>query len=185
MILGKDLEHTDTSFVDQDNYQVGYLGAEYLIKKGYRSLTFLLGFREFNVNKERSNGFIKCCNENETDFKIYFNIDTIEKAYQLSKDILRNKDHPDAFFISGDEKVPGIYKAILEEGFSIPRDIAVLGVDNLPLSKYLHPSLTSIDQDVKKFATESVNLLIDKIQSDNRITKNLIITPKIIARESA
>ncbi len=185
VILGKDLDHNDTSFVDLDNYSVGFSGAGYLIDKGHKSLTLLLGFRDFNVNQERSKGFIDCCEKNNVKQKIYFNIDSVEKAYQISKDILANKDHPDAFFISGDEKAPGIYKAVFEAGFSIPSDIAVLGVDNLPSSKFMHPSLSSIDQDVLKFSSEAVNLLIEKIQSENKTNKSIIINPKLIVRESA
>ncbi|ACR79920.1 LacI family DNA-binding transcriptional regulator [Kosmotoga olearia] len=183
VIIGKDKDFSDTTFVDLDNYLVGYIGAEYLINKGYENIALFLGPKVFNVNRERAQGFEEACEKHGIAHSVFYGLSTIKRVYEKTHELL-DKSIVDAFFISGDAKVLGAYRAIREKGLKIPEDVAVLGIDNLPSSEYMYPPLTSIDQNVEKFSDQAVNLLIEMMHSKKKSPKRIILPPRIIERQS-
>lgn len=58
------------------------------------------------------------------------------------------------FMVSSDMLAIGVIKAILDAGYRIPEDFGIVGCDNLEISAYLHPSLTTIRQDQMRLAKE-------------------------------
>ncbi|EOD00490.1 LacI family DNA-binding transcriptional regulator [Caldisalinibacter kiritimatiensis] len=184
VIVGKDMDYNDTCYVDLDNYQAGYIGGKHLIEKGYKKICFMLGNKGFVVNKERTRGFEDACNEVEcVQAQIIYDTTNMETAYKNAIKVLET-NKPDAFFISGDERALGVYRAIKEKGLTIPKDVAVLGIDNIPLCDYIYPSLSSIDQPKKKFGQHCIDILVKLINSNDKITKRVFIKPRLTVRES-
>jgi LacI family transcriptional regulator len=184
VIIGKDINYKDTCFIDLDNYKAGYLGGKHLIERGYRNICFMLGSKGFIVNKERTRGFKDACAEIEgVKSQIIYNTVNMEKAYKNSMKVLKT-DKPDAFFVSGDERALGVYRAIKEQGLKIPDDIAVLGIDNIPLCDYIYPALSSIDQPKKEFGYHSIDILIKLINDKEKIVDRILIEPRLIIRKS-
>ena len=183
VILGKDFDFKDTCYVDLDNFHVGEIGAQHLIEHRYRRISFFLGNREFYVNKSRVDGFTKICDTNNVFYHIEYAVNNLQDAYDFTK-IHLEKNKSDAFFVSGDEKITAVYKAIKEAGKKIPDDVGVLGIDNLPQSEYLDPSLSSIDQNVERFAQTVVNSLIETMHSEKRTPKGVLIKPVLEVRDS-
>lgn len=184
-VLMGQTEKEDVNWVDLDNYKTGYIGGEYLIKKGYKKICFMLGQEQLNVNQLRVNGFKKIATKNNVDFSIVFEADSMETAYEKTKEIFKNNRY-DALFISGDERAIGVYRALNELGLLIPKDVAVLGIDNIPLCDYLYPSLSSMDQNIHVFAEKVMGLLHELINNPDKITQYqiLIENKKVIERES-
>ena len=187
VIVGRDNVYDSTSFVNLDNIKAGYLGAEHLINTGKRSIRFLLGDKNFTVNEDRVKGFIKAFDDyhmNRKSIYIDYEIMNPKIAYKKMKNILE-KDTPDAIFISGDERAIGVYHAIQEKGLKIPQDIAVLSIDNIPLSEYYYPALTTIDQSVKEMAKEAIIILDQQLKNpENKKCQRSIFQPKLIIRDS-
>jgi len=182
VIVGKDLDHDDTNYVDLDNYMVGHMGGEYLIKKGKKRIVFMLGSKDFNVNRERAKGFEDACKKYGIEYEVIFELKDPEEVYRKVQEKL--KEPIDAFFISGDERAMGAYKAVYEAGLKIPENVAILGIDNLPFSEYLHPPLTTIDQRVKEFAGITVKILLDAMRHWDPKVKRVVIPPRLIERGS-
>ncbi|UCZ52837.1 LacI family transcriptional regulator [Bacillus shivajii] len=182
VIIGKDNERYDSSYVDLDNEYAGYLGASYLHSKGYKKISMLLGNKDFVVNKERIAGFLKYCNENDIISEYNTGISSMESAYEAMKQILENSDHR-CIFISGDERAMGIYRAVFEAGLKIPDDVAVLGIDNIKLGEYMCPPITTIDQPKKDFGTTAFQILLDQLNG-SKSAKRVIIAPEIVERSS-
>jgi len=178
-------EGKDIHWVDLDNYHTGTEGAKYLIAKGYKNLCFLLGHETFHVNQLRAKGFSDVAKKAGVKHRVVFGIDSMKMAYDKSAEIVEKFDY-DALFVSGDERAIGVYRAILQAGLSIPDDIAVLGIDNIALSEFLYPSLSSMDQNADEFAEEVIKMLdrLIKNKDDNEKKQILINNKKIVERES-
>lgn len=187
VIVGRDNVYESTSFVNLDNVKAGYLGAEHLIKRGNRYIRFFLGDENFTVNQDRAKGFFQACNDYHIKSKlkhIDYGIMNPDFAYKKMKDILE-EEIPDALFVSGDQRAIGAYHAIQEKGLKIPQDIAVLGIDNIPLSEYYYPSLTTISQSVRKMAEGAINILNQHLKNpENHKSQRIIFQPKLIIRNS-
>ena len=186
VIIGKDPVYSNTSYVNLDNVKAGYIGAEHLIKRGYSSIHFFLGDKDFTVNRDRTEGFISACERYKISaYKIHYGITNVALAYRKMKEMLEKKDIPRAIFVSGDERAHGVYHAIYEKGLRIPEDIAVLSIDNIPLSEYYFPPLTTIDQSVDKMAKEAVRILIEYIKNPESATsQRVLLPPRLIIRKS-
>ena len=181
--IGKDIQNK-ISYVDADNFKIGYLGGEYLVSKGYSNICFFLGGKEFIVNQERVNGFKKACNKSKSvKININFNINNSKESYKKTLELIE-KFSPDAFFISGDERVLGVYKALNEKKIKIPDNVAILGIDNLPIGDYLLPPLSSIDQPREELASHVINILIDHINNKTKKAQKVLIEPRLVIRES-
>lgn len=187
VIVGRDNVYETTSFVNLDNVKAGYLGAEHLIKRGNRSIRFFLGDKNFTVNQDRAEGFIQAFNDYHIKSElrhIDYGIMNPEFAYEKMKNILE-EEAPDALFVSGDQRAIGVYHAIQEKGLKIPQDIAVLGIDNIPLSEYYYPALTTISQSVRKMAEGAIEILNQLLKdSENHKSQRIIFQPKLIIRNS-
>jgi len=184
-VLMGQCEDKNISWVDLDNYNTGRIGGEYLINKGYKNICFMLGQELFHVNQLRANGFKEVVTKHNVDYEIMYEVDSMETAYNKTKVVIEMNKF-DALFISGDERAIGVYRAIQESGLSIPDDIAVLGIDNVPVSRYLYPSLSSMDQNCDVFAKKVIELLDNLIKNNNsEIKKQILIENKsVVERES-
>lgn len=171
-----------------NNYMVGLKGAEYLVGKGYRNIRFLVGDTEFISNQKRVEGFISFIKDSGSiHYEIVSHVVSMETAYEEARKILLSDDSPvDAFFVSGDERAIGVFKAIYEQNLNIPEDVAVLGIDNINIGNYLHPALSTIEQDFKTLAMKCLDLVSEEIKNDTNFFKHQIIRtePVILERSS-
>ncbi|MCA0984746.1 LacI family transcriptional regulator [Halobacillus yeomjeoni] len=184
VIVGKDTGNYDTPFVDLDNEYAGYLGAKHMFEKGYRSFDFLLGDGAFTVNHDRAVGFRRFCEEkglqtNET----HYDVSSMESAYHITKEIVQKKKL-EGLFVSGDERTLGVYRALNEEGYTIGENFGVMSIDNVRMSEYIYPPLTTIDQSIPTFIKQAFDILMTQIKDVKPAAKRIFITPEIVDRES-
>ena len=174
----------DICSVSLDNYQIGFTGGLHLLEKGYRNIAFFVGERDYIATKRRIEGFRAATNNAEGVFEVFQDINSAETAYIQAKNLLAEK-HYDAFFVAGDERAIGVYRAANELGYSIPKDIGVLGVNNIPACEYYLPQLTTIEQDFERMSRECMDLLIRQIRGEEVVGSRVIrFQPRIIERES-
>lgn len=171
--------------VSLDNFSVGYTGGTYLTQKGFNKIAFFIGEEKFLSTKHRIEGFKKAMeNCGNRDYKIFTGVDTLEKAYKKSIEAI-DKFDIQAFFVSGDERALGVYRGIYEKGLSIPRDIAVLGIDNISLGQYYYPPITTVNQEFEVMAKSCIDYVIKRIEeSDKTEVKEFRFPCRIIERES-
>lgn len=162
--------------VSLDNFDVGYKGGKYLAEKRFEKIALFIGEKKFLSNQQRIKGFEKAMEEAQCEYNIYAGIDTVEKAYVKASEVLIS-DRPRAFFVSGDERALGVYRAIYERGLSIPEDVAVLGVDNITLGEYYYPPISTIDQDFELLAKYCIDYVINRIEDPSQTEKKVLKFP--------
>lgn len=183
-VLVGQTEDKNVCWVDLDNYNTGVLGCEYLIDKGYKRIAFLLGQEAFHVNKLRAEGFKEVAEKRQIEYKVEFGDDSIEAVYEATMR-LQEEEPYDALFISGAERAIGAYKALYELGLKIPDEVAVLGIDNIPLCNFLFPPMSTMDQQCDNFAKAIISRLYDIINGERLYDQpHLLFENKIVERES-
>ena len=92
----------------------------------------------------------------------------------------------DSLFLSGAERAIGAYRALNELQLNIPSQVAVLGIDNIPLCNYLYPSMSTMDQQCDNFAKVVIEKLFERINGleTNCCQPHILIDNRIIERES-
>lgn len=164
------------SLIDQDNYSLdnlytvkiddemgGYLGTKHLISKGYKNIVFVGEGLVGEVSKLRYSGYKRALKEANLEIKdenLYDAQITYEGGIEVGNEIMERKDI-DAIFSIADVVAYGIMRAYIIAGYYIPKDIAIIGFDNLKSSSYMTPTLTSIDQNIFLKGKKSVEILLN------------------------
>ena len=107
----------------------------------------------------------------------------IEMGYSLGAKILLNRNI-DAVFASSDDLAIGIIKRLKEHDVEIPNDIAIIGYDDVALSRLINPSLTTISQPKYKMAEEAADLLVKLMKGEDVDKKEYLLEPSLVIRES-
>lgn len=178
-------ENQEVPSVSLDNFDVGYNGGRYLVEKGYKKVALFIGERKFLSTQLRIEGFERVMTSMGVQYHIFSGIDTVEKAYHKSKEVLAEYDI-EAFFVSGDERALGVYRGIYEQGMEIPSDIAVLGIDNITLGEFYFPPISTVAQDFDVLAKCCMDYVVGEIENgkDYWGKKRFKFPSKIIERKS-
>lgn len=137
--------------------------------------------KEYNLSDLYSiESYDKEMETNESTYEIH-------AGYTLTKKLIQK--NVDAIIGINDMTAFGILKALNEEGIKVPNEIAVCGFDNLFISDIMYPSLTTIDHCLSHRAKVGLDLLIEKILSNNnKVTNNVYrieYEPVLIVRNSS
>ena len=98
---------------------------------------------------------------------------------------LLERERPDAILCANDLLAIGALSALREAGLDVPRDVALVGMDNIPLSEVTFPPLTSVDLGSAKRARIAAELLLDRIGSPDREPRVVGVEPRLVVRSSS
>lgn len=163
----------------------------YIVKeKGYREVGYL-GGREYVHNQNlvigerREQFFIEYMKSEKIYKPEYIKIGnfTSHSGYELMKELLKQRSVPKAVFAASDSVAIGAIKAINESGLAIPKDIAIVGFNDIPNALYTFPPLTTIKVPTEFMGEKAVDLLLERIAGrDIRI--KVSVDTELIERES-
>lgn len=179
------------SFVYADNFKGGSEVAKRFVSKGFNKFICFAGPINIVPNaKQRLKGFqfqLKESGFQEEDLEIFYCDFTFESGYSVMKKLLNEHsitEHLTAF-ISSDIMAWGAMEAIKEKRLKIPRDISIIGYDNIFFSNFIYPSLTTVENPTKELGTLATQLLINTIENNDNFKGNyVILNPTLIERQS-
>ena len=88
----------------------------------------------------------------------------------------------DAVFAVTDTIAIGAMRALQENGFDVPSDIAVVGFDDMPLAEHVTPPLTTVRQDIRQASEGLVQSIVGLIEG--KPVESSLMAPRLIVRES-
>ena len=102
------------------------------------------------------------------------------------KDLIQdNKDHlPTCVFAASVTLAIGALRAIAEAGLSIPKDIQLIGCNDIPTSQYTFPTLSTVKIHTELMGETGVKLLLERINGERNLPLKVLIPHEIILRES-
>jgi LacI family transcriptional regulator len=92
---------------------------------------------------------------------------TTETAVICARNLLSLPDRPTAIFAANDVSAMGVYQAAKELGLEIPRDLSVIGFDNLREADHMNPPLTTIDQSLEKMGTIATEMIVTLVKGES------------------
>ncbi|MBY7142108.1 LacI family DNA-binding transcriptional regulator [Virgibacillus sp. NKC19-3] len=183
VLIGDSHHDVDVSYVGVDNFYLGYLGAKSIYDHGYRSTQLFLGKKASIINQKRAQGYRSFCQEKGLIDNVYFGLSNLKAVYQKTLESI-DSQQTDSFFVSGDERAIAVYRAIQERDIKIGKEVGVLGIDNLGMSEYLYPDLTTLAQPKQDIAKSTIDLLVEQINKHQHKTSQRILYPTLVERQS-
>jgi len=170
-----------------DNVKSAYTATKYLIKNGHKKIAHITGDLETITGSQRLKGFKKAIFEKNLNLnKSYIkNGDYSKKSgYQNMLALLKSNNPPTAVFIANDLMAVGAYQAVFKLNLSIPKDISIIGHDDIDVTKLVNPTLTTMSQPKYQLGNEAVQLLINEIESNKLSNEEIILNTNLINRNS-
>ena len=170
-----------------DNVQSAYNATQYLIKNNHRKIAHITGDLKTITGSKRLKGFKKAMTEYNLDLKkkyIKQGDYSKESGYKNMIKLLKTNNPPSAVFIANDLMAVGAYQAVFELNLSIPKEISIIGHDNIDFAKLVNPSLSTMNQPKYKLGSKAVNLLIKEIENNSLSNEEIILPTKLINRNS-
>jgi DNA-binding LacI/PurR family transcriptional regulator len=89
-----------------------------------------------------------------------------------------------AIFAANDQMALGILRALYEAGRAVPRDLSIVGFDDIPEAQFFTPPLTTVRQDFNEVGRQSLMLLLGEMASSTRSSSRVTVPPRLEIRES-
>jgi DNA-binding LacI/PurR family transcriptional regulator len=143
---------------------------EYLIRCGHRKIGYIgsdIGGILQNFSQQTFEGYKSVLGKHQLSVPaswMQMQAQDERSAFAEMDKILKTNEWPTAILCSGDIYAIGAMKCIKARGLKIPDDISVIGIDDILLSQYVDPSLTTIRVDRKSLAEMAVSLLVSSIR---------------------
>jgi LacI family transcriptional regulator len=109
---------------------------------------------------------------------------TIEAGAEAGGKLLARCE-PDAIFCANDLLAVGALAAARDQGLDVPRDVALVGMDDTTLARVTSPTLTSVDLGGAERARLAAELLLARIERPGRRPRTLAVEPRLVVRESS
>lgn len=172
------------AWVDVDNYEGQKLAVKYLLNKGLKNIAYLSAPLYMNYAKERLQGYKdEMENNNREVFAVECNDNNVSEGYEETKVLLQTGKPIDGIVCATDSIAVGCIHALNDEGYEIPKDIAVVGFDGFGYENMTNPRLTTIKQPLYEVGVCLADNLIAML--DHQQPKRSKILPKLVVNESA
>lgn len=171
-------------------YEVGRLITRYLIERGHRRIGLIAPQNRLQVTNlaGRVEGMKEVLGQAGYPNYREYPVDgpNLDEMRQIVRQLQSDPNRPTAIYGFSDEYSFPLLRALLEQGFRVPHDMALIGADNTPMCDYTSPSLTSVSLNVKQIAEQAIDAIVQRKDSkESSITevesKSL---PFLVQRES-
>jgi DNA-binding LacI/PurR family transcriptional regulator len=161
---------------------------QHLFGLGHERIAFISGPLSLSSARVRADAFLSCIEEHAPGTKpqIEESDHHVEGGHRAMLRILRSGDRPTAILASNDLTAIGAMGAIHEHGLRIPEDISVVGFDDIELSAYTQPALTTMHVPRREMAATAFRSLFrgrDEAENPRRKREH-VIQPKLLVRKS-
>ncbi|MFP4019058.1 MAG: LacI family DNA-binding transcriptional regulator [Bacteroidales bacterium] len=183
-------EDIESDKVIVDDYGGAYQATEHLISIGCKKIAHFYGPLNLLIGINRYNGYVQALKDNNYSVKEEYMLfcDSYEEAKKQTKKLLENPEPPDGIFAVNDLTAVGAMQIVMDAGYKVPEDIAIVGFTNSFISPLTNPSLSTIDQNGYTMGKEAANILFQRIKEKQEdkfkpITK--LLDSDLIIRESS
>jgi len=155
-----------------------------LLDRGYPRITYLGGSNQIELYRDRRKGYTEATEnlyQNYVEVKDDLSIDT--GRYYLNQ-IMEAEVKPNAIICDSYHMAMGVYDAIKEHGWNIPKDLALLSFGSEDSSRILTPPMSLIRQPEKKYAMEAFSILLRHIKNEEESIKKVVLPLEILLRDS-
>ncbi|WP_298537423.1 LacI family DNA-binding transcriptional regulator [uncultured Algibacter sp.] len=178
------------SSVTIDDFDGAYKATKHLIMEGYTRIAHFSGNRDIDIYKNRFLGYKQALIDHDIKFSTNYVIQTPSNTVagrQALKQLLKLKQAPDAIFSASDLAALGAIQELKQHSIKIPDEFAVVGFSNEPFTKFMEPSISTVDQSPLKMGEIAAQVFLQQVSnsSGKKVKKNIILPPELIIRKSS
>ncbi|MDD2649014.1 MAG: LacI family DNA-binding transcriptional regulator [Eubacteriales bacterium] len=176
------------NWVDNDNVLAGREATETLIRKGHKRIAFVGADGSYHYTMERLTGYREALRKANLPIDESLIIPAAGVGDKASEDScikrLCGEKAPSASVCATDDLAVWLIGTLTKHGIDVPLTMSVIGFNNSPMSRYIVPSLSTVDINAFELGRKACDMLIDIMENPDSEVKNEIIKTTIIERDS-
>ncbi len=173
----------DVDSIICSGYDAARMALGYLCSLGHRKIVYLGETKD----EQRYDAYLDMIRQHggsgceklviEAPFTSARSFDVVDKALEDGMEFT-------AIFCANDISSVGVYRAMKKHRLSVPRDVSVIGLNDMEYVRYLDPMLTSSRVPLEDLGRHAAKLLIDRIENGHQLPVKLLVPPELIIRDS-
>ncbi|WP_017381077.1 LacI family DNA-binding transcriptional regulator [Paenisporosarcina sp. TG-14] len=186
ILLDRALKNDHVVLVEVDNFQGGYGATEYLIQHGHKDIAFISGPLNSHDSNMRHKGYLAAISENHLiqHSKWYMQGDfTRDGGYLATKILIAQGNLPSGVFYANDEMAVGGIQAFRENKINVPKDVSIIGYDDIQLAEFTTPPLTTVRQPKYEAGALAMHLILQQL-SGQIVNPYYKLSTELIERKS-
>lgn len=174
--------------VTADNEMAGYLATKHLLeRKPGRPVICINGPDDISPTRDRFSGYCRALRECGIEIRpeyLFSDYYGLEDSFLACKEIARSIEPPFSIFCHTDLIAMGVLSGLRANGLRVPEDVGVIGVDDIEMSAYLTPALSTVALPKELIGEKSANILIDLMEGHEVENPICFFPPTLIQRET-
>lgn len=192
VVVDRELEDSKVPSVLIDNFEAMRKAVNFLYKMGHKKIGYIsYTYDNQTTVEKRFKGYCRGLKDNgliyDPDIVIIseaLRLNELEGSREAVKKIIDGKKIPGVILNASDFIALGVIRALKELNIKIPEEISVMGFDNILMSLYTDPLLTTVKQPKKQMGATAINMLLDIIEGKSIENKNIVLPTEIMDRKS-
>ena len=185
--LDRDVNSQSVPLVQVDNKRGARMATEHLLELGHTRIAHVAGAPELGISGERVAGYraaLKAARVPSDATLVATGRFTEGGGYEATRSLLDSGADFTAVFAANDLSAIGTINALVESGRRVPEDVSVIGFDDLRLSAYTTPPLTTIRQPAVEIAQQATEILLGLIDGRRARKLRYLLEPTLVVRAS-
>ena len=173
----------ENAFVGADNYKGGCLAAEHLVECGCKNIVCMKEPAGYSSSKRRYEGYQKVCQKyglKEKNIDCHYNY---ESGLRAAEEMLKKYPEVDGVIAGNDIVAMSVYKVLARHGKKVPREVQLVGFDDVGFGKLFIPELTTIHQPIQEMGHLAAEIILKAVNGEPYEKKN-IFDVELVERET-
>jgi LacI family transcriptional regulator, repressor for deo operon, udp, cdd, tsx, nupC, and nupG len=189
VVACEDIPDAGFNTVITDNTAAAERATRHLIDLGHRRIGHLLGPEQNVAARERQAGFVEAMRKAELPLSPQWMLRgnfEMQSGFAAAARFVRLEDRPTAMFAGNDESAIGFLSGLRQHGLECPRDISIIGFDDLDVAAHYAPALTTMRQPRETLGRLAAEMLIDLLEESetDRGDIRIVLGSELIVRDS-
>ncbi|SAL13919.1 ribose operon repressor [Caballeronia peredens] len=188
VVVNRSEESGRVSCVVSDNRLAMSLAVRHLVELGHRRIAHIAGPGELSTGFERRRGFVDSMRDaglTESDCPIVDSLAYSRDAGHAACRALLSQGVPVTAIVAANDLLAlGCYDALVETGLDCPRDVSVVGHNDMPLMDTVFPAMTTVHIPLYDMGVRAAGLMLDTLDARTSGSVNVVLRPELIVRRS-
>lgn len=188
LIVGPGWPHEKACGIGFSNRTAALTATNYLVSLGHRRIACVnYGPRNFLTADSRYRGYCTAL-ENagigiDENLVVWADF-SHESGYRAATELLDRGEVPTAIFAGNDTVAIGVLAALRERRLAVPGNVSVIGIDDIPASRYLAPPLTTVRVDANEYGRRAGQMLISLVRGQRPQPDRVYLSTTLVVRDS-
>ncbi len=188
IILQGRIDDSRIPSVDINNRKAAMKAVDHLVKLGHQRIAIITNASmQYSSSKDRLLGYrqsLKTAGLSYDENMVFYGDRTPDSGYHAMKKILSLTERPSAVFIASDTVALGSLNALYQANVKVPEEMAIVGFDDIALSKHLSPPLSTIQIPAYELGWNAAKLLIKWMEDQEIPQEDCLLETNLVIRES-